>query len=85
MLKYAKKQVELKEEDIADLKDRHVGLGQTKEFEKDRLQKQLNALKSEIHDLRERSEAENSELRTIFASLIPNVTPLYKSSRKSSC
>jgi predicted nucleic acid-binding Zn-ribbon protein len=63
MLKYAKKQVELKEEEIADLKDRLVGLGQAKELEKEMLQKQLNDLKNEIHDLRERYEAENSDLR----------------------
>lgn len=63
MLKYAKKQVELKEEEIADLKDRLVGLGQAKELEKEMLQKQLNDLKNEIHDLRERYEAENGELR----------------------
>ena len=70
MLKYAKKQVELKEEEIADLKDRLVGLGQAKELEKEMLQKQLNDLKNEIHDLRERYESENSELRTlIFRSL----------------
>ena len=62
MLKYAKKQVELKEEEIADLKDRLIGLGQAKELEKEMLQKQLNDLKNEIHDLRERYEAENSEL-----------------------
>jgi len=64
MLKYAKKQVELKEEEIADLKDRLVGLGQAKEMEKEMLQKQLNDLKNEIHDLRERYESENSDLRT---------------------
>ncbi|CAF3373297.1 unnamed protein product [Rotaria sp. Silwood1] len=69
MLKYAKKQVELKEEEIADLKDRLVGLGQAKELEKDILQKQLNDLKNEIHDLRERYEAENSELRNQVADL----------------
>lgn len=63
MLKNAKKQVELKEEEIADLKDRLVGLGQAKELEKEMLQKQLNDLKNEIHDLRERYEAENGELR----------------------
>lgn len=66
MLKYAKKQVELKEEEIADLKDRLVGLGQAKELEKELLQKQLNDLKNEIHDLRERYDAENSELRKSF-------------------
>ncbi|CAF1098015.1 unnamed protein product [Rotaria sordida] len=69
MLKYAKKQVEIKEEEIADLKDRLVGLGQAKEHEKDMLQKQLNDLKNEIHDLRERYEAENSELRNQVADL----------------
>lgn len=62
MLKNAKKQVEAKEEEILDLKDRVVGLGQAKELEKEMLQKQLNDLKNEIHDLRERYEAENSEL-----------------------
>lgn len=62
MLKYAKKQVELKEEEIADLKDRFVGLGQAKELEKEMLQKQLNDLKNEIHDMRERYESENSDL-----------------------
>jgi hypothetical protein len=62
MLKYAKKQVELKEEEILDLKDRLVGLGQAKELEKELLNKQLNDLKNEIHDLRERYEAENGEL-----------------------
>jgi hypothetical protein len=67
MLKYAKKQVELKEEEIADLKDRFVGLGQAKELEKDMLQKQLNDLKNEINDLRERYEAENGELRMSFS------------------
>lgn len=66
MLKNAKKQVELKEEEIADLKDRLVGLGQAKELEKEMLQKQLNDLKNEIHDLRERYEAENSDLRRFF-------------------
>jgi predicted nucleic acid-binding Zn-ribbon protein len=71
MLKYAKKQVELKEEEIADLKDRLVGLGQAKELEKEILQKQLNDLKNEIHDLRERYEAENSELRTSFIEFSP--------------
>ncbi|CAF2390913.1 unnamed protein product [Rotaria sp. Silwood2] len=69
MLKYAKKQVEIKEEEIADLKDRLIGLGQAKELEKDMLQKQLNDLKNEIHDLRERYEAENSELRNQVADL----------------
>ncbi|CAF3813433.1 unnamed protein product [Rotaria magnacalcarata] len=69
MLKYAKKQVEIKEEEIADLKDRLVGLGQAKELEKDMLQKILNDLKNEIHDLRERYEAENSELRNQVADL----------------
>ncbi|CAF1185015.1 unnamed protein product [Adineta steineri] len=69
MLKYAKKQVELKEEEIADLKDRLVGLGQAKELEKDMLQKQLNDLKNEINDLRERYEAENSELRNQVSDL----------------
>ena len=63
MLKYAKKQVELKEEEIADLKDRLIGLGQAKELEKELLQKQLNNLKNEIHELRERYDAENGELR----------------------
>ncbi|CAF1108472.1 unnamed protein product [Adineta steineri] len=69
MLKYAKKQVELKEEEIADLKDRLVGLGQAKELEKDMLQKQLNDLKNEINDLRERYDAENSELRNQVSDL----------------
>ncbi|CAF1671611.1 unnamed protein product, partial [Adineta ricciae] len=69
MLKYAKKQVELKEEEIADLKDRLVGLGQAKELEKDLLQKQLNDLKNEINDLRERFEVENGELRNQVADL----------------
>ncbi len=72
MLKYAKKQVELKEEEIADLKDRLVGLGQAKELEKEMLQKQLNDLKNEIHDLRERYEAENSELRMSILFIISN-------------
>ena len=38
------------------------------------LQKQLNDLKNEIHDLRERYEAENSELRmsTSFISIMMN-------------
>ncbi|CAF3734325.1 unnamed protein product [Adineta steineri] len=69
MLKYAKKQVELKEEEIADLKDRLVGLGQAKELEKDMLQKQLNDLKNEINDLRERYDVENSELRNQVSDL----------------
>ena len=69
MLKYAKKQVELKEEEIADLKDRLVGLGQAKELEKEMLQKELNNLKNEIHDIRERYEAENSNLRNQVADL----------------
>ena len=64
ILKYAKKQVEQKEEEIMDLKDRLVGLGQAKEMEKEMLQKELNNLKNEIHDLRERYDAENSELST---------------------
>ena len=70
MLKYAKKQVETKEEEIADLKDRLIGLGQAKEINKDMLQKQLNDLKNEIHDLREHYEAENSDLRMDFFRLI---------------
>lgn len=70
MLKYAKKQVEIKEEEIADLKDRLVGLGQAKELEKDMLQKELNDLKNQIHDLRERYEAENSELRKLSLKYI---------------
>lgn len=73
MLKYAKKQVELKEEEIADLKDRLVGLGQAKELEKEILQKQLNDLKNEIHDLRERYEAENSDLRMFNYILINQI------------
>jgi predicted nucleic acid-binding Zn-ribbon protein len=88
MLKYAKKQVELKEEEIADLRDRLIGLGQAKELEKEILQKQLNDLKNEIHDLRERYETENSDLRTCVNHLslslnISNFIKIYfrKSSR----
>lgn len=62
MLKHAKKQVELKEEEIADLKDRLVGLGQAKELDKEMLQKKLNELKNQIHDIREHYEAINSDL-----------------------
>ena len=74
MLKYAKKQVEQKEEEIADLKDRLVGLGQAKELEKDLLQKQLNDLKNEINDLRERFEAENGELSLCITALPKRLT-----------
>ena len=65
MRKYAKKQVELKEEEIADLNDRLLGLEQTKELEKELLQKQLNDLENEIQHLRERDESENSELSRV--------------------
>ena len=69
MRKYAKKQVELKEEEIADLKDRLLGLEQTKELEKELPQKQLNDLENEIQHLRERDEWENSELSRVQSSL----------------
>lgn len=69
MRKYAKKQVELKEEEIADLKDRLLGLEQTKELEKELLQKQLKDLENEIQHLRERDESENSELSRVQSSL----------------
>ncbi|CAF0979733.1 unnamed protein product, partial [Didymodactylos carnosus] len=63
LLKYAKKQLEQKEEEIQDLKDRIVGLSQAKDLEKEMLEKQLIDLRTEIHDLKERYEAENNELR----------------------
>jgi len=64
-----KKQVEQKTDEIADLNDRHIGLQQTRDSEKEDFKRQLQEQRSEYQDMKDNLTSDNMILGGKLAAL----------------
>uniref|UniRef100_A0A0B6ZCN1 Cilia- and flagella-associated protein 157 n=1 Tax=Arion vulgaris TaxID=1028688 RepID=A0A0B6ZCN1_9EUPU len=64
-----KKQLEQKTDEIADLTDRHIGLQQTRDNERETFKKQIQELRTEYQEMKDQLSAENMILGGKLASL----------------
>ena len=66
---FLKKQLEQRQDEIADLNDRLVGLQQMKDAEKDAYEQQLAQLRTEFQETKDQLTSENMILSKLFHPL----------------
>lgn len=73
IVSFLKKSLEQRGDEITDLNDRLIGLQQAKDTEKEQMETENQALRTEFQDMKDRLTSENMILRKIIHSWFINL------------